>query len=170
MAKLGLEARMTIQELARRGVSGRQIARTLEVTEGTVRYHRRRHKTGAVDGRSQQAFLASGWHGQIAGWLATCEAAEEAVNLVVLHAWLANNRFLLRYSVCISRSEAERHRTAKVGFRSSFRDWAAERTDHPREVIEAALAHVVQNKAEAAYARSTPTGETSMSGSHSPTK
>ena len=40
------------------------------------------------------------------------------------------------------------------GFRSSFRDWAAERTDHPREVIEAALAHVVQNKVEAAYARS----------------
>ena len=39
MAKLGLEARMTIQELARRAVSGRQIARTLEVTEGTVRYH-----------------------------------------------------------------------------------------------------------------------------------
>ena len=40
------------------------------------------------------------------------------------------------------------------GFRSSFQDWAAEETDHPREVIEAALAHVVQNKVEAAYARS----------------
>ena len=40
------------------------------------------------------------------------------------------------------------------GFRSSFRDWAAEETDHPREVIEAALAHLVQNKVEAAYARS----------------
>ena len=40
------------------------------------------------------------------------------------------------------------------GFRSSFRDWAAERTDHRREVIEAALAHVVQNKVKAAYARS----------------
>jgi len=48
------------------------------------------------------------------------------------------------------------HKIAAVthGFRSSFRDWAAEETDHPREVIEAALAHVVQNKAEAAYARS----------------
>ena len=48
------------------------------------------------------------------------------------------------------------HRIAAVahGFRSSFRDWAAEETDHPREVIEAALAHVVQNKVEAAYARS----------------
>ena len=37
------------------------------------------------------------------------------------------------------------------GFRSSFRDWAAEETDHPREVVEAALAHVVKNKVEAAY-------------------
>ena len=40
------------------------------------------------------------------------------------------------------------------GFRSSLRDWASERTDHPREVIEAALAHVVRNRTEAAYARS----------------
>ena len=40
------------------------------------------------------------------------------------------------------------------GFRSSFRDWAAEQTNHPREVIEAALAHVVANQTEAAYARS----------------
>jgi len=39
------------------------------------------------------------------------------------------------------------------GFRSSFRDWAAEETDHPREVAEAALAHVVQNRVEAAYRR-----------------
>ena len=40
------------------------------------------------------------------------------------------------------------------GFRSSFRDWASERTDHPREVVEAALAHVVRNQTEADYARS----------------
>ena len=40
------------------------------------------------------------------------------------------------------------------GFRSTFRDWAAEETEHRREVIEAALAHVVQNPVEAAYARS----------------
>ena len=39
------------------------------------------------------------------------------------------------------------------GFRSSFRDWAAEETDHPREVAEAALAHVVRNPIEAAYRR-----------------
>ena len=40
------------------------------------------------------------------------------------------------------------------GFRSSFRDWAAERTNTPREVVEAALAHTVPNPTEAAYARS----------------
>ena len=40
------------------------------------------------------------------------------------------------------------------GFRSIFRDWAAERRNHSREVVEAALAHVVQNQVEAAYARS----------------
>ncbi|MYD13387.1 MAG: tyrosine-type recombinase/integrase [Gemmatimonadetes bacterium] len=39
------------------------------------------------------------------------------------------------------------------GFRSSFRDWAAEKTEHPREVVEAALAHTVQNRVEAAYRR-----------------
>ena len=41
-----------------------------------------------------------------------------------------------------------------IGFRSSFRDWVSERTNHPREVVEAALAHVVRNQTEAAYARS----------------
>ena len=40
------------------------------------------------------------------------------------------------------------------GFRTSFKTWAQERTNTPRDVSEAALAHVVKNKAEAAYARS----------------
>ncbi|MBL1258003.1 site-specific integrase [Methylocystis sp. Sn-Cys] len=40
------------------------------------------------------------------------------------------------------------------GFRSSFRDWAGDCTHFPREVIEAALAHVVESKVEAAYRRS----------------
>lgn len=39
------------------------------------------------------------------------------------------------------------------GFRSSFRDWAAEETEFPGEVVEMALAHTVANKAEAAYRR-----------------
>ena len=40
------------------------------------------------------------------------------------------------------------------GFRSSFRDWASEQTHTPHAVMEAALAHTIRNKAEAAYARS----------------
>jgi integrase len=40
------------------------------------------------------------------------------------------------------------------GFRSSFRDWAAEQTQVPREVAEQALAHTLGNKVEAAYLRS----------------
>jgi len=40
------------------------------------------------------------------------------------------------------------------GFRSTFRDWAAETTNHPREVSEQALAHINPNKVEAAYLRS----------------
>ena len=39
------------------------------------------------------------------------------------------------------------------GFRSTFRDWAGERTHHPREVAEQALAHTLQDKVEAAYRR-----------------
>jgi integrase len=39
------------------------------------------------------------------------------------------------------------------GFRSTFRDWAAECTSFPREVAEAALAHIVGDKVEAAYRR-----------------
>jgi integrase len=55
------------------------------------------------------------------------------------------------------RALLERMEVADVvphGFRSSFRDWAAEKTSHPREVAEAALAHAVSNKVEAAYRRS----------------
>jgi integrase len=39
------------------------------------------------------------------------------------------------------------------GFRSTFRDWAAERTNFPRDVVEMALAHTIENKVEAAYRR-----------------
>jgi integrase len=39
------------------------------------------------------------------------------------------------------------------GFRSSFRDWAAERTNFPRDVAEAALAHAIGDETEAAYRR-----------------
>ena len=40
------------------------------------------------------------------------------------------------------------------GFRTSFRTWTQEKTNYPREIAEAALAHSLSDKAEAAYARS----------------
>ena len=39
------------------------------------------------------------------------------------------------------------------GFRSTFRDWAAEQTDHANHVVEMALAHAIGDKVEAAYRR-----------------
>jgi integrase len=47
----------------------------------------------------------------------------------------------------------ERDDITAHGFRSTFRDWAAERTTFPRAVVEAALAHVIKDKTEAAYLR-----------------
>ena len=48
---------------------------------------------------------------------------------------------------------AESYSWTAHGFRSTFRDWAAERTAYPNEVAEMALAHAVGNKVEAAYRR-----------------
>ena len=46
------------------------------------------------------------------------------------------------------------HRDLTVhGFRSTFRDWAAETTQHPNHVVEQALAHVAGDKVERAYRR-----------------
>ena len=39
------------------------------------------------------------------------------------------------------------------GFRSTFRDWASEQTNYPHAVMEAALAHTLKDKTEAAYSR-----------------
>lgn len=47
----------------------------------------------------------------------------------------------------------ERQDLTVHGFRSTFRDWAAECTDFPGEVVEAGLAHVISDKVEAAYRR-----------------
>ncbi|MDV7401830.1 hypothetical protein RZS08_60985, partial [Arthrospira platensis SPKY1] len=47
----------------------------------------------------------------------------------------------------------ERRDITVHGFRSSFRDWAAEVTSYPAEMAEMALAHTVADKVEAAYRR-----------------
>ena len=59
-----------------------------------------------------------------------------------------SNMALLMMLRRMGRSDVTAH-----GFRSSFRTWAAERTSFTREVVEAALAHVIGNKVDAAYQR-----------------
>jgi integrase len=49
----------------------------------------------------------------------------------------------------------ERNDITVHGFRSTFRDWAGDATEFPREIVEQALAHTIQNKAERAYRRQT---------------
>ena len=64
-------------------------------------------------------------------------------------AALSENRFLnARDAIGYTKEECSPH-----GFRSSFRDWAAEETAFPSEVVEMALAHTIKSKVEAAYRR-----------------
>ena len=62
--------------------------------------------------------------------------------------------FLSNISMLALLKRMERKDITVHGFRSSFRDWAAEQTNFPREVAEAALAHSIQSRVEAAYRRS----------------
>jgi integrase len=59
-----------------------------------------------------------------------------------------SNMALLMLLRRMQRSDLTAH-----GFRSTFRDWCAEATNYPREVAEAALAHTLRDKTEAAYQR-----------------
>jgi integrase len=59
-----------------------------------------------------------------------------------------SNMAMLKVLERMTRTDLTAH-----GFRSTFRDWAAERTSYPREVAEMALAHTVGDKVEAAYRR-----------------
>lgn len=61
---------------------------------------------------------------------------------------LSNMAFLQVVRERMQREDVDPH-----GFRSSFRDWVEERTHTPHSVAEAALAHTVKNKTEAAYRR-----------------
>ena len=87
MARLLREDRMTIKALGARGQSNREIARLLGVSEGAVRYHRRRQAAEASDGRACQRSRAAACHGAIMAWL---EASDEPApsNVAALHAWL----------------------------------------------------------------------------------
>ncbi|MHC4934156.1 MAG: IS21 family transposase [Planctomycetota bacterium] len=66
--RLRREEVVTIQVLAEKGEAKRQIARTLGVSEGTVRYHLRRAEAGAEDGRKEKAFRVQGLADVIDAW------------------------------------------------------------------------------------------------------
>lgn len=59
-----------------------------------------------------------------------------------------SNMSLLKVLKLLNRRDLTTH-----GFRSTFRDWAAETTDYPAEIVEMALAHKIANRVEAAYRR-----------------
>lgn len=86
MAKLDEEARMTIQTLARKGLSNRETARLLGAIEGAVRHQLRRMEAGTPDGRSRRSGRADAYAEAIDAWR---EAhGDGAVNLAALHEWL----------------------------------------------------------------------------------
>ena len=63
------------------------------------------------------------------------------------------NRPLSNMSMLMMLRRMGREDLTVHGFRSTFRDWAAEQTNFPREIAEAALAHVIADRTEAAYRR-----------------
>lgn len=65
----------------------------------------------------------------------------------------ADDRPLSNMALLALLRRMEREDLTTHGFRSTFRDWAAEATDYTSELAEAALAHVVRDKVEAAYRR-----------------
>ena len=86
MGRLDREARNAMAVLLDRGHTKSDVARLLGVSEGTVRYHDRRMREGAVDGRSRQQGVAGAYAAAIAHWRELQGAG--AVNLAALHAWL----------------------------------------------------------------------------------
>jgi transposase len=78
---------MVIKDLGSRGCPNTQIAKLLEVSEGAVRYHRRRQAEGAVDGRTRQESKARAVHAAVAHWMEGQEQGAR-VNVAALHDWL----------------------------------------------------------------------------------
>lgn len=87
MGRLDDEALTAMGVLLKQGQTQSAVARLLGVTEGTVRYHRRRRAEGAVDGRSRQVGKAAAHAEAIAHWRSSRD--DEAVNIAALHEWLA---------------------------------------------------------------------------------
>lgn len=102
--RLSKEAVVTIGVLAETGQNHCEIARTLGVSEGAVRYHLRRQAAGASDGREERAFKAEAVAPVIEAWFAEHAAAARPVNVMDLwehlvseHGYTEGYRTVLRY-------------------------------------------------------------------------
>ena len=80
---------MTIKSLTDRECSNRHISRLLGVSEGTVRYHRRRQAAGTPDGRSCQQSVAARFHAAIEAYV-SASGEESPSTVAALHAWLVS--------------------------------------------------------------------------------
>lgn len=78
------------------------------------------------------------------------ENTDDLSNLLVFRS--SNGNCLSSMTMAMTLRRLGRNETVH-GFRSTFRDWAAECTNFPHELSEMALAHIVANKVEAAYRR-----------------
>ncbi len=86
MGRLDDEARTAMTVLLKQGHSQSAVARMLGVTEGTVRYHRRRQEHGALDGRARQESTVAVHAAAIEHW--RDQQTDGRINLAVLHDWL----------------------------------------------------------------------------------
>jgi transposase len=102
--RLSKEEVVTLQVLDKKGKKKTEIAVTLGVTEGTVRYHLKRAQEGAVDGRSDKEHEAEAFSGQIDAWFENHKDDRRPVNVRDLHDHLVEHygypwsyRSVLRY-------------------------------------------------------------------------
>jgi transposase len=103
-ARLRPEEVVTIQVLSQKHLPGRAIARQLGVTEGAVRYHLRRTREGAIDGRKAKVFDATAYEGAIDAWRAEHVDGDRPINardvyehLVRVHGYRSSYKSVLRY-------------------------------------------------------------------------
>jgi transposase len=80
------EERTAMAVLLDQGHSQSAVARLLGVTEGAVRYRRKRRQAGSVVGRTRQDFRVSPYAEAVAHWRGQHKG--ERINLAALHAWL----------------------------------------------------------------------------------
>ena len=95
MGRLDIEGRTAMTVLLKVGQTQSAVARLLGVTEGTVRYHRKRGTVGAVDGRSKQDLKAAAHAEAIAQWRDQQE--DGRVNLAALLDWLQRSLDFLNF-------------------------------------------------------------------------